>query len=583
MALDGIFLHHICNEIKSTVLGARVDKIFQPNREELVFLLRGYNGAYKLLLSVRSNSPRIHFTDNAPENPPSPPMLCMLLRKKLSGARIANVYQHDLERMITIDFDAINELGDEVRLSVVTEIMGKYSNVILLDENKNIIDALKRVDPSITTQRLILPGLKYELPPQQDKLCLLNTEAEAVVERIINGKSMPLSKAILSNVQGVSPIVCRELEHLTGRGDELISDCLSPSQKERFKFFMRELAQTAGDCSGKPYSVSDSTKKPFDYSFMNITQYGGMSIVKEYESFSKMLDLFYLEKDGIERMRAKSQDLLKTLTNTYDRLNRKINTQKMELEKCADRETLRRCGDLLQANLYRIERGAESVTVENFYDENMEKVTIKLNPAITPAQNAQKYYKDYNKAKNAEGILTVQIEKAKTELEYIDTVFDCLSRAATENELNEIRTELIEQGYLKSRGLRKKVQGVVKPLEFFSPAGMKILVGKNNRQNDNLTLRTASNNDIWFHTKNIPGSHTILITDGKTPDDESILTAARLAAYHSKAKNSSQVPVDYTQVRYVSKPQGAKPGMVIYVNNKTLFVTPMLPEEKNNE
>lgn len=578
MALDGIFLRHICNEIGQFAIGAKVDKIYQPNKEELVLSLRSHSGAKKLLLSIRSNSPRIHFTENAPENPQTPPMLCMLLRKKLTGAKITDIRQEKLERMMIIDFDAINELGDIVKISVVTEIMGKYSNVILLDENGKIIDALKRVDPSMSTQRLILPGLDYELPPAQDKLCLLDLTVEQVIERIIT-KAMPLSKALLSSIQGISPIICRELEYLTGRGDELFSDRLAPSHIERLKYFLRELKTVTEECSGSAYTVCELSGKPFDYSFMNICQYTTMAQVKKYESFSEMLDSFYGERDQIERMRVKSQDLLKLLTNTSDRLSRKINTQKMELAQCADREILRQCGDLLQANLYRIERGSSSVTVENFYSENMDEITIKLNPALTPAQNAQKYYKDYNKAKNAENILKVQIEKAQKELEYIDTVFDSLSRASVERELAEIREELIDQGYLKIKGARKKLQGTLKPLEFTSPTGFKILVGRNNRQNDNLTLRQADKNDIWFHTKNIPGSHTVLITDGRTPDEETMVMAAQLAAYHSKAKNSSQVPVDYTLIRYVSKPQGAKPGMVIFVNNKTLFVTPSLSME----
>ena len=578
MALDGVFLRHICYEIGQFAIGARVDKIYQPNKEELVLSLRSHSGAKKLLLSIRSNSPRIHFTENAPENPQTPPMLCMLLRKKLTGAKITDIRQEKLERMMIIDFDAINELGDIVKISIVTEIMGKYSNVILLDENGKIIDALKRVDPSMSTQRLILPGLEYELPPAQDKLCLLDSTIEQVIECIIT-KAMPLSKALLSSIQGVSPIICRELEYLTGRGDELFSDRLAPSHIERLKYFLRELKTITEECSGSAYTVCELSGKPFDYSFMNICQYTTMAQVKQYESFSKMLDSFYSERDQIERMRVKSQDLLKLLTNTSDRLSRKINTQKMELAQCADRERLRQCGDLLQANLYRIERGSTSITVENFYSENMEEITIKLNPAFTPAQNAQKYYKDYNKAKNAENILKVQIEKAQKELEYIDTVFDSLSRASVERELAEIREELIDQGYMKIKGVRKKLQGTLKPLEFTSPTGFKILVGRNNKQNDNLTLRQADKNDIWFHTKNIPGSHTVLITDGKIPDEETMVIAAQLAAYHSKAKNSSQVPVDYTLIRHVSKPQGAKPGMVIFVNNKTLFVTPSLSME----
>lgn len=580
MALDGAFLRFIKTELEEKLIGLRVEKVFQPNRDELVVAFRGVSGAYKVLMSARANSPRVNITQYPPENPQTPPMLCMLLRKRLTGAKLKEITQYQLERVIRFTFDATDELGDKIELSLIAEIMGKYSNVIFVDGSGNVIDALKRVDMTMSSQRLVLPGVEYRLPPPQDKLNPLEVTADEIIGRIrSSGKTVTLNKAILSAVQGFSPVVCRELEHLTGRGAELDTLSMTDEQYSRLGFFLKRTLSEIGDNKGIPCMVQDLNGKPIDFSFMNILQYGTAAKTVRFESFSELLDSFYLERDKTERMRVKGQDLLRLLTNITERLTRKINTQKIELANSEDREPLRIKGDLLQANLYRIEKGMTEIEVENFYEENMPMIKIKLNPALTPGQNAQKYYKDYRKAKNAQQYLTVEIEKAQQELLYIDTVFDSLSRAETERELAEIKQELIEGGYIKRIRSRQKIKGTLPPLEFTSKSGLKILVGRNNVQNDKLTLKTARNYDLWFHTKDIPGSHTIIVSQGETPDDETILYAAQLAAYHSRAKESSKVPVDYTLIKYVSKAVGAKPGMVIYKNQKTLFVKPSLEQE----
>ena len=580
MALDGAFLRFIKTELEEKLIGLRVEKVFQPNRDELVVAFRGVSGAYKVLMSARANSPRVNITQYPPENPQTPPMLCMLLRKRLTGAKLKEITQYQLERVIRFTFDATDELGDKIELSLIVEIMGKYSNVIFVDGSGNVIDALKRVDMTMSSQRLVLPGVEYRLPPPQDKLNPLEVTADEIIGRIrSSGKTVTLNKAILSAVQGFSPVVCRELEHLTGRGAELDTLSMTDEQYSRLSFFLKRTLGEIDDNKGIPCMVQDLNGKPIDFSFMNILQYGTAAKTVRFESFSELLDSFYLERDKTERMRVKGQDLLRLLTNITERLTRKINTQKIELANSEDREPLRIKGDLLQANLYRIEKGMTEIEVENFYEENMPMIKIKLNPALTPGQNAQKYYKDYRKAKNAQQYLTVEIEKAQQELLYIDTVFDSLSRAETERELAEIKQELIEGGYIKRIRSRQKIKGTLPPLEFTSKSGLKILVGRNNVQNDKLTLKTARNYDLWFHTKDIPGSHTIIVSQGETPDDETILYAAQLAAYHSRAKESSKVPVDYTLIKYVSKAVGAKPGMVIYKNQKTLFVKPALEQE----
>lgn len=560
-----------------SLLGTRVDRVFQPNRDELILAFRGFSAAYKLLISARANSARINLTTIPVENPQQPPMLCMLLRKKLQGAKLLEITQPDLERALMLKFDSVNELGDHVELTLAVEIMGRYSNIILVDENGKIIDALKRVDAEMSSERLVLPGLLYRLPPPQDKLSMLTCTVEEIMARIdALPRDMELSKALMSVLQGISPIIAREVENSAGLGHEMYVKSMTPPQRRRTEMYVTTLMETAKNVSGTPHIVIDPQNKPKDFAFMDIRQYGSAMTVSEKESFSEMLDAFYAERDQIERMRVKSQDLLRLLANHADRLSRKIANQQAELSACAERDTLRIKGDLLSANMYAIQKGETSVKLQNFYDENLAELEIALDPALTPQQNAQKYYKNYRKAKTAEEKLTEQIGLAQTELTYIDSVFESLALAENERDLNEIRAELAEQGYVRRRvGKKNQKQPVLSaPLKFKTSDGFTVLVGRNNRQNDKLTMKDANNNDIWFHTKNIPGSHTVLVTDGKAPTETAMEEAAVLAAQHSRAKDSAQVPVDYTQIRYVSKPQGAKPGMVIYVQYKTVYVDP---------
>ena len=577
MALDGVFLRHLKEEIGTSLLGTRVDRVFQPNRDELILAFRGFSAAYKLLISARANSARVNLTTIPVENPQQPPMLCMLLRKKLQGAKLLEITQPDLERALMLKFDSVNELGDHVELTLAVEIMGRYSNIILVDENGKIIDALKRVDAEMSSERLVLPGLLYRLPPPQDKLSMLTCTVEEIMARIdALPRDMELSKALMSVLQGISPIIAREVENSAGLGHEVYVKSMTPPQRRRTEMYVTTLMETAKNVSGTPHIVIDPQNKPKDFAFMDIRQYGSAMTVSEKKSFSEMLDAFYAERDQIERMRVKSQDLLRLLANHADRLSRKIANQQAELSACAERDTLRIKGDLLSANMYAIQKGETSVKLQNFYDENLAELEIALDPALTPQQNAQKYYKNYRKAKTAEEKLTEQIGLAQTELTYIDSVFESLALAENERDLNEIRAELAEQGYVRRRTGKKnqKQPALSAPLKFKTSDGFTVLVGRNNRQNDKLTMKDANNNDIWFHTKNIPGSHTVLVTDGKAPTETAMEEAAVLAAQHSRAKDSAQVPVDYTQIRYVSKPQGAKPGMVIYVQYKTVYVDP---------
>lgn len=573
MALDGIFLRHIKSEIEKEALGARVNQIYQPNRDELVLILRTFGGSKKLLLSARANSPRVNFCVNTPENPATPPMFCMLLRKRLGGGKLVEVRQLECDRVLFFDFECVNELGDVVSLTLACEIMGMYSNIILLNRDTGIIvDSLKRVDLTMSRRRFVLPNIKYELPDSQGKLNILSATAEQIAERIKNQPAeMPLSRAIMAAVQGISPIISRELEFRICEG---AANRLEGVLYDKLLQELERLKNITENCLGMPCMVYREDGKPIDISFLEINQYGSFMRTENQRGFNEAVDNFYDERDAADRMRVKTQSLNKLLNNLRDRTARKLQKQQTELAQCADREQLRIRGDLLQANLYRVPRGAEFIDVENYYDPDGKTLRIKLNPAISPAANAQRYYKDYQKEKNAEIFLSEQINKGTKELEYLESVLDEIGRAETERELAQIREELEEQGYLrKPKGKRQK-QAALPFLEFESSDGYKILVGRNNLQNDKLTLKTAAKTDIWLHTKDIHGSHVIIRTEGNQVSDKAIEEAARLAAYHSKARGGGKVPVDFTLVKHVSKPNGAKPGMVIYVNYKTVYVEP---------
>ncbi len=573
MALDGIFLHFLKQEIEREALGARVEKVSQPSKEELVLSLRNRTGAYKLLLSVRSNSPRVHFTKYAPDNPQTPPMLCMLLRKTLVGAVLTGLRQAGLDRVLFLDFDASNEIGDRVHPSLCIEIMARHSNIILLDENGTVIDAVKRIDAAKSSVREILPGVPYELPPAQDKVNLLQEDARAAYERVLPEGEARLSAALLHSLQGVSPIVCRELANRAA-GEDLLVSSLSLAQKSILLQELEALLKRVRGGSPEPEMVLDQEGKPVDFAFLPVGQYGSLMHVRAYPELSALLDDFYTERDRAERTKQRAQDLFRLLTSTMERITRRLNAQRAELAASEDREELRIRAELINAYQYTLEKGAPFYDVENYYDENR-ILRIPADPALTPARNAQKYYKEYRKAQTAQRVLTEQIAAGEQELQYIESVFDALSRSQSERELAEIREELAAGGYLKRRrSAKQKAPKALPPMEFCTDDGFSILVGRNNVQNDKLSLKMAAKNDLWLHTKNIPGSHVILVTGGREPSGEALVQAAQLAAWFSRARESSSVPVDYTPVRMLRKPQGARPGKVIYDTYRTLSVRP---------
>ncbi len=548
MALDGIFLYHLKNEVAQFAVGARIEKIHQPSKEELLLSLRSREGAKKLVLSCRADSAGIYFTSFSPENPPKPPMLCMLLRKHLTGAKILAVEQDGLERIVKLRLQAVNELGDLVYFSLVAEIMGRYSNIILVDQNGIIVDALRRVDEGRSHIRTVLPGESYKAPPAQDKHNLLTEDIETVRTALFNSGKAP-ARAFQDTVMGVSPIVCREYENGV------------PLEK------IQEYALN-------PSPVVVITEKPLDFCFMPITQYGDLAQIKPFDSFCETLDYFYRERVTADRIRQRSGELFKTISNLQERALRKAINRQNELKECKDKDKYKTYGDLITAHQYALAKGSSVYEVQNFYDNNT-VIKIPADPALTPVQNAQKYYKEYRKKQTAQSVLTGFINDALAEAEYLDSVSDALSRASTDAEITAIKTELADAGYLKQQNKRcKKGQNSLSPLHFESSEGYQIFVGRNNMMNDRLTLKTAADSDMWFHVKDIAGSHVIVKNDGRGFSDTVIREAALLAAHNSKARSSSNVAVDYTAVKNVKKPNGAKPGLVIYENYKTEYVTP---------
>lgn len=579
MSLDGAFLHCVKEEL-STLVGARVDKIYQPSREEVIVSLRMLGGedrsAKKIVFSAGGTAARVHLTEQDFENPSAPPLFCMILRKHLSGGKLMSIRQDGLERVLFFDFECVNEIGDKVTNTLTSEIMGRYSNIILIRDGR-VVDSIKRItdggDESFTGRR-ILPNIPYEAPPRAERLCLLDVEIGEVLNAIFGGEydGQRLAKALSAVLEGIAPIFARECAFYAAGDVDAAVGGLSDTEKTRVGDFL-ENAKKSLNIAADYTLLADEAGSKKDFSFVDVKQYGGLYKSAKFDSPSKLLDEFFGAAAKQDRMKQKARDLLKTVNTAYERVSRKLELQKKELAECGEREVFRVTGDLVNANIYRLEKGMTKCVLEDFYTG--EPREIALDARLTPAQNAQKYYNEYRKLDTAEKKLTELIKKGGEELSYLDSVLDSVQRAENDSELSEIRRELREQGYLRAqKGDDRPSKKLSEPLKFRSTEGFEILVGRNNRQNDILTLKTAKATDIWLHTKDIAGSHVIIRTNGQTPSEQTIVEAAMLAAYHSKGKSGSGVPVDYVAVKFVKKPAGAKPGMVIFTNNKTLYVTP---------
>ncbi len=567
MAFDGAFLHTVTRELGQAV-DCHVDKIYQPARDVLVLVLRKKGFVKRLVLSAASGTARVHFTEQKYENPDTPPMFCMLARKIFSSAKLVSVEQKGLERVIELTFDTSNEMGDRISPKIICELIGNSSNIVLVGEDGKVYDAVHRSD--IDADRLVISGATYTYPESQNKINILNADVDKTAEKILNKKSDSLSSSLLQTLEGISPLVCRELAAQSGDGSLIDKNALiNILQKFQNSILSNEFVMLCN---------ADNT--PVDFCYMPIAQYGGLYKTKCFNSPSELLDAFYFERENSARIHKASADITKLLSNLITRARRRAAIRQKELAENRNREDLRINGELIKANLYAIEQGSAVARVQNYYAEDLSTIEIPLDPSLSPQQNAAKYFKDYKKSCVAVQSLGNLIENDRREIEYLESVSESLARCKTLADIAEIREELSLSGYIRQntkKQPRKKAQPQI--TEYKSSEGYRILVGKNNMQNDYITCTLASKGDMWFHTKNIHGSHVVVLCGGAELSDETIIFAASLAAKNSKAANSSNVPVDYTPVKYVKKPNGAKAGMVIYTTNKTVYVTPYKEEK----
>ena len=576
MPLDALCLSGVVHELQNALSGAKIDKIYQPGRDEVVLALRAPAGNVKLLLSANPSHPRAHLTQISRENPDKPPMFCMLLRKHLAGARLLELVQPPMERVVDLRLEALDELGDRVERRLVLEAMGRHSNLILLDGEGRIMDCLRRVDSDMSARRQVLPGLFYRLPPAQEKLAPSSLDRAALESALAAApEESQADKWLLDTFGGLSPLICRELAFRAGGATDARLHQMGEGGRSRLLDELEGLLRSVQENSFTPVML-EKEGHPSDFTFQPISQYGPAVSCVPFPSFSALLDRFYEQRENQERVRQRGQDLIRSVTNARDRAARKIGLQEQELAATRDRERLRQFGDIITSNLHAMEKGMSRLTAADFYDPECPQIHIPLDPLLTPQQNAAKYYKEYNKAKTAESILTLQLEKGRRDLDYLNSVLEAIALAEGERDLQEIRQELTDTGYLrrpsKARDRGKRVAS--KPMEFRSSSGLRISVGKNNTQNDLLTTKQAFKSDLWFHTQKIHGSHVILWTEGGQPDLTSIQEAAQLAAWFSQGRASGKVAVDYTPVKYVKKPGGARPGMVVDTTYETAYVAP---------
>ena len=591
MALDGLVIHSLVNELSTKLIGGKVDKVHQPEDDEIVLYIRNNKENFKLVLSCSSSNPRVYIAnDYKKENPIKAPMFCMLFRKYIQGGNIVNISQVGFERIIKISIDSLDELKEKTRKDIYIEIMGRHSNIILTHNSDNkIIDSAKRIPTSISRVRQILPGLTYELPPAQSKLNPLDNISKDSFIKSLKTFDGPIFKGIYSKFLGISPVISKELCYRANINEKINTNDIS---EEDITSLYNEFSSLFNNIINNIFSpcivINEKLDKVIDFSCINLTLYNDLKFINK-DSMSTILEDYYKTKDIKDRIHQRASDLKKSISVKLERLYHKQEKQEEELLEAENADIYKVKGELLTAYIYMIEKGMDSVEVQNFYDPNYENVTISLNKNLTPSENAQKYFKKYNKLKTAKKEITSQIAINKEEIDYLENIILSIENCENLAELQDIKDELIRLGYSKSSGKlksKKETALTTKPHEFISSEGFKILVGKNNKQNDYLTLRIADPDDIWMHTKNIPGSHVIIKCAGKDVSEQTIYEGAMLAAYFSKSKMSSQVPVDYTKKKHVKKPSGSKPGMVIYETNSTMYVTPteeMVASLKNKD
>lgn len=614
MSLDGMFLRHLKRELAEKISGAKIYKIYQPSAYEIVLRLRNNGQNFGLLMSCCPSCARINILEQNIENPSSAPAFCMLMRKRLNFSEIVEVTQKHLERVICIKIKSKDEMGFEIYYNLIIEIMGKHSNIILTNENLKIVDAVRRVTEKMSSKRLILPGIKYKNPPKQEsKLCLLDEASESILTKIVNmsaevdGEKL-LSVAIMENIQGISKILCEWILEYIGCDMSTKVKDLNVIQKEQLRDCISKLACIVSQTSGEPFLIYLDDGK-LDITFVKLQK----RKCTLYSSFSELTEFYYSKKASQERLKSKVGNFIGIIRGIIDSKKRKIKEQELEIVSCTknkklgiinfnsamenrnhnpamdsnlslgeDIEAYKTIGDLITCNAYNIKKGDKSAQLDNFWNPDGAKLTVQLDETLEPYQNAQKYYKLYKKAKTAQKILSQQIEIAKSDIIYLENTLDQIERAESEFEIKTILDEVYEEGYIKKHEFKDSTLSKNKKFgsqkvsftEKESPSGLKILIGKSAKQNETLTYRIAKKHDLWFHVKDFPSSHVVLLTQGQVPNNEDILFAAKLCASHSKAGSAGSVFVDYTEILNVKKPKNYRPGMAIYYNYRTIFVSP---------
>ena len=569
MALDAALLELTARELKQRLADARIDKIFEPTRDEVVLHLRTRTESHRLLVSARSGSARVCITQETFENPAAPPSFCMLLRKHFSGGRLVDVRVIPGERIAFFDFACTNEMGDSVCNTLAAELMGRYSNIVLVQGGK-ILDALKRVDFEASAVRQLLPGLPYTLPPKPDRPLLMQAPPQALAA-LCAQKDMPVADALMKATGGCGPAVCREAAFRAFGTEDIYAAAMTEAQCAALAAQLEEL-QAVWRAGGTPTAVVNAEGRPVEFSFVPLHQYGETCSLVPYESCSALLEGYYAAKDKAERLRQRSKDLAKTVKNLYERAQRKLSARRAEQEESEQSGHLRVWGELLMANLWALRKGDRAAAVTNYYTGETEN--IPLDVRLSPTANAQKYFKEYKKKQTAAKVLRQLIEESQAEVAYLETVLYEVGQAEGEAALAEVREELRAGGYLKRSRQKEKKQKPADFIRYRSSDGFVILVGRNNMQNEKLTLKTARGRDVWFHVKNAPGSHVVVLCEGQEVPNRTKTEAAILAADHSSQNGGAKVPVDYTFVKHIRKTGGLRPGMVLYDIYETAYVTP---------
>ncbi|MFR1708105.1 MAG: NFACT family protein [Clostridium sp.] len=574
MALDGLYLRSLANEIKNTLIGSRIDKITQPEKDEIILSFKINRKSVRLLLSANASYPKINFIDYSKENPLKAPVFCMVLRKYLNTAVLKDVTQLNNDRILFLDFESSDELGFNSIYTLIIEIMGRHSNITLVRNRDGIImDSIKHITPDINSYRVLYPGIEYVYPPSSDKIDIFNTTFDVFQEKTLSlyeDKDLD-EKCFTKILDGISNPICKEINfQMKKKNISLNKNNLEEIYEFLTKFFIKPKDNNYELYS---YYFNEELKDFHCITLEHLLEEGCKS--EEYTSPSTLLETFYHAKDKINRLQNKSHDMQKLVINNIERIEKKLQILKKTLIECEEKPKYNLYGELITANIYNIKKGDKEVEVLNYYSEDEEYIKIPLDINKTPAENAQKYFKKYNKLKAAEENAYIQIELAEEEDQYLQSVLSNIENADNYKDLEDIKNELVETGYIAfKKSMKSKKTKPSKPLHFISSDGIDIYVGKNNLENDYLTLKFAHNNDIWLHIKNIPGSHVIIKNMGEIPDS-TLLEAATLAAFYSKGKNSTKVPIDYTEIRNVKKMAKGKPGMVTYSTNKTIYVDPV--------